>query len=220
MSDGAQIDYAALAKQAGAISSQPAPKIPTSSSGAPKAPSTAVSSPASPEAISGAKVDYAALAKQAGAIKSTPAAPKTDKTPSEPEEGFWRGSPSVPGLPIQESTTMSPEKMKEGAVTAGKTALAGAAAGSAALGGAALLAPSAGAATVGTGILDASGAEITKDIATEGPSLARSGMNAVINMVKAHPIISSYVATHLANALGIPLPKVVKAIAGIRELAE
>ena len=139
---------------------------------------------------------------------------------SEPEPGFWRGSPSIPGQAIQESMTMSPEKMKEGAATAGKTALAGAVAGSAALGGAALLAPSAGTATVGTGILGPAGEEITRDIATQGPSLARAGINFAVNAIKSHPIISTYVGTHLANALGIPLPKVLKAIAGIREAAE
>jgi len=83
----------------------------------------------------------------------------------------------------------------------------------------ALAAPAAGAATVGTGILDAGGSEVMKDIATQGPSLARAGMNLVINAIKAHPIISTYVATHLANELGIPLPKILKAVAGIREVA-
>src|SRR6266550_1416526 len=83
----------------------------------------------------------------------------------------------------------------------------------------ALFAPAAGTATVGTGILDAGGSEVMKDIATQGPSLARAGMNLVINAIKAHPIISTYVATHLANELGIPLPKILKAVAGIREVA-
>lgn len=39
----------------------------------------------------------------------------------------------------------------------------------------------------------------------------------IIDTVKAHPVISTYVGTHLANALGIPLPKVLKAIALIPE---
>jgi hypothetical protein len=50
MSQGSQVDYAALAKQAGAVSSQP------------------------PAQSQGRAVDYAALAKQAGAINSTPPA--------------------------------------------------------------------------------------------------------------------------------------------------
>jgi len=59
-----------------------------------------------------------------------------------------------------------------------------------------------------------------KDVVTQGPSLARAGINAAVNAVRAHPIITSYIGTHLANALGIPLPKVLKAMAGIREVAE
>jgi hypothetical protein len=75
------------------------------------------------------------------------------------------------------------------------------------------LAPTvAGTTAVGTGILDASGAEITKDVTTMGPSLARAGLNMAVNAIKAHPYISTAIATHLANALGIPVPKVLKAI--------
>jgi hypothetical protein len=75
------------------------------------------------------------------------------------------------------------------------------------------LAPTvAGTTAVGTGILDASGAEITKDVTTMGPSLARAGVNLAVNAIKAHPYISTAIATHLANALGIPVPKVLKAI--------
>lgn len=39
----------------------------------------------------------------------------------------------------------------------------------------------------------------------------------IVSVIKAHPVISTYVGTHLANALGIPLPKVLKAIALIPE---
>src|SRR6266478_1076063 len=78
-----------------------------------------------------------------------------------------------------------------------------------------LFAPAVGEATVGTGILDAGGSEVMKDVATQGPSMARAGVGAVINAVKSHPIISSYIGTHLANELGIPLPKILKALAGI-----
>lgn len=83
-----------------------------------------------------------------------------------------------------------------------------------------LFAPSVGTATVGTGILGPEGAEITKDVATQGPSIARAGINAAVGAMRAHPIITSYVASHLANALGIPLPKVVKAIMLIPGAAE
>jgi hypothetical protein len=75
------------------------------------------------------------------------------------------------------------------------------------------LAPTvAGTTAVGTGILDSSGAEITKDVATMGPSLARAGVNMAVNAIKAHPYISTAIATHLANFLGVPVPKVLKAI--------
>lgn len=115
---------------------------------------------------------------------------------------------------------MTPEKMRQGALAAGQTAVAGAVAGSAALGGAALLAPTAGTATVGTGILGPAGEEITRDVATEGPSIARAGINAAVSAMKAHPVITSYIAGHLANALGVPLPKIVKAMLLIPGAAE
>ena len=73
MANGTQtIDYAALAKQAGAISSQPPPQA-------------------------AGNVDYAALAKQAGAIDSQPAPPAQSQTqeqpkiPAQPETGVWAG---------------------------------------------------------------------------------------------------------------------------------
>lgn len=47
---------------------------------------------------------------------------------------------------------------------------------------------------------------------------AAATANFLINLVKAHPIASTWVAGHLANALGVPLPKVAKAILGIREI--
>jgi hypothetical protein len=97
------------------------------------------------------------------------------------------------------------------------TGVVGAAAALPAVAGA--FAPTVGAETVGTGILDAGGTEITKDVATMGPSFARATANGVLQMIKGHPIISTYVGTHLANALGIPLPKVLKAMAGIKEIA-
>jgi len=70
----------------------------------------------------------------------------------------------------------------------------------------------AGTTAVGTGILDAGGSEITKDVAQYGPSMARAGVNLAVNAIRAHPYISSVIATHLANALGVPVPKVLKAI--------
>jgi hypothetical protein len=70
----------------------------------------------------------------------------------------------------------------------------------------------AGTTAVGTDILDASGAEITKDVTTMGPSLARAGLNVAVNAIKAHPYISSVITTHLANALGVPVPKVSRAL--------
>jgi len=60
------IDYTALAKQAGATDSQPAPTAPVASA----APTLAAPSQAAP---SGAPIDYTALAKQSGAIDSQPA---------------------------------------------------------------------------------------------------------------------------------------------------
>ena len=82
-----------------------------------------------------------------------------------------------------------------------------------------LFAPAVGTAEAGTGILGPSGQEITREVATSGPSMAKVGANFAIQAIKNHPIVSSYIATHLADALGIPLPKVLKAMAGIREIA-
>lgn len=101
------------------------------------------------------------------AVSGSPAVPSGESA------DFWRGSPSIPGQAMQEAQTMSPQKMKEGAVAAGKTALTGAVAGSAALGTASALAPTAVTEAVGTGVLDASGRELMKDITRYGPSVAR-----------------------------------------------
>ena len=129
---------------------------------------------------------------------------------------FWQGSPSVPGLPIQQSMTMTPEKMKAGAITAGETALAGAAAGSAALGASAALAPTATAETVGTGILDASGQEIMREVTKYGSSLGRQGLVAAGKWVAANPGKAA-VAYMVARHLGIPLPNIFKLILGTGE---
>ena len=83
-----------------------------------------------------------------------------------------------------------------------------------------LLAPTVTTGTVGTGILGPTGEEVTRDIATQGPSLARAGLNVALNAIKAHPFITGYIATHLANDLGVPLPKILKSLALIREPAE
>lgn len=56
----------------------------------------------------------------------------------EPEPGFWQGSPSIPGLPMQASQTLTPEKYKQGLAAAGETAAAGAVAGGAMYGAGAL----------------------------------------------------------------------------------
>jgi hypothetical protein len=77
-----------------------------------------------------------------------------------------------------------------------------------------------GPSTVSVPARDAVGRFIGGKVAAEGPSVAQAGANIIINAVKSHPIISAYIGTHLANALGIPLPKVLKAMAGIREVAE
>jgi hypothetical protein len=63
MGAGAQIDYAALAKQAGAINSQ--------------------------SATGG--MDYAALAKQAGAVSSQPAQSTQQNQTAQPDTGIWAG---------------------------------------------------------------------------------------------------------------------------------
>jgi hypothetical protein len=79
----------------------------------------------------------------------------------------------------------------------------------------AALAPTAGTATVGTGILDAGGTEIMKDVATQGPSLARAGVNLAINAIKAHPYISGAIALRLSKTLGLPVEKIAKALLGM-----
>ena len=79
----------------------------------------------------------------------------------------------------------------------------------------AALAPTAGTAAVGTGILDAAGGEITKDVATMGPSIARAGVNLAINAIKAHPYISGAIALRLSKTLGLPVDKIAKALLGL-----
>ena len=171
----------------------------------------AIGKPPGPAALPGApaqKSDVWGVAVNDALGRKTPIPPATQK-PSD----FEASQDEVKRL-VESGAGPAAAYMKPGQTA---EALAGMLA---AGGTAGLFAPATGTATVGTGILDASGAEITKDIATQGPSVARAGANLLLNAIKSHPIISTYVGTHLANALGIPLPKVLKALAGIREVAE
>jgi hypothetical protein len=118
------------------------------------------------------------------------------------------------GMPGFEGSYASGDTDKA-AVMTGAGAVAGAG-----LGAAALAAPTVGTATAGTGILDATGAEITKEVTTLGPSLARAGLNMAINAVKAHPYISGAIGLRLAKALGLPVEKVVKALVGMEGTPE
>ena len=120
--------------------------------------------------------------------------------------------------PFTPTGDVPPEQL-EATRSANNTVLAGATALTAVPAVAGAFAPTAVAGTAGTGILDASGAEIMKDVTTMRPSVARAGANVILSAIKSHPIISTYVGTQLANALGVPLPKVLKAMAGIQEIA-
>jgi hypothetical protein len=118
--------------------------------------------------------------------------------------------------------TTTPQEIQQATSTAAREAPLALAAGPA-IAAAQLAIPTAagevfGPSTVSAPARDALGRFISGTIPAEGPSLASTGMNAVLNLVKSHPIISTYVGTHLANELGIPLPKVLKALAGIREV--
>lgn len=92
MPDPQQVDYDALAKQNGALSSVPGPQ-PTTMNSRAKAASFATkipappvaSTPAAPSAAPSGDMDYDALAKQNGALSSTPAAPAASPT-TEPED--------------------------------------------------------------------------------------------------------------------------------------
>jgi hypothetical protein len=75
------IDYEALAKQAGAVSSTPAPK----------------------------KVDYTALAKQAGAVSTTPAALADGTGMPDASKVAGAGSMGLPGIPAPPNPIENPE---------------------------------------------------------------------------------------------------------------
>ena len=72
------------------------------------------------------------------------------------------------------------------------------------------LAPSVVTRAVGTGLLDAVGNEITKDMTTAGPSLAARAAASTVGAVKAATGygVPGALAYHLARNLGVPLPKI------------
>ncbi len=72
-----------------------------------------------------------------------------------------------------------------------------------------LLAPTVGTATAGTGILDATGSEITREIMTYGPSIGRQAVVTAVKWIAANPG-KSVIAYQLARAAGVPLPDVLK----------
>lgn len=145
------------------------------------------------------------IAANGGKVPETPLPP--EKT-EEQEPDFFKGSPSIPGQAIQESQTMSPEKFKAGAATAGNTALAGATAGSIALGIGGALAP---AASTGTAEQLASGIKVFRNAATgqfvkaEGPSLVGripGILKSAYDWASANPL-KAYVIYKVAEESGI-----------------
>jgi hypothetical protein len=84
------LDYAELAKQAGAVSSQPA----------------------------GGGVDYSALAKQAGAVSSTPAAPKESHPLADLGNAFWEGIGGKALMDVMGGASRTPEASKKAIDTA------------------------------------------------------------------------------------------------------
>jgi hypothetical protein len=130
----------------------------------------------------------------------------------------------IPGETFEETmrrgmaVSPTPQDIQQATAAAGKQAplaLAAASLPSLGAGVAALMAPTVGTATVGTGILGPAGEELTRDIATQGPSLARAGLNLAINAIKAHPYISGAIALRLSKALGLPVDKIAKALLGM-----
>lgn len=69
--------------------------------------------------------------------------------------------------------------------------------------------PASGGANAGAGYLERG--------ASAASGVAQKLSSSIVGVIKAHPVIAGYVGTHLANALGVPLPKVLKALTLIPE---
>ena len=183
---GGTIDYAALAKQAGALSSQPAPPS--------------------------GNVDYVALAKQAGSVGYQPP-PAPSLTPEQARSRtLMNMTRAMSGQPMDnpEDQAIAVKAGEEGFKAAAMDAATLTTAG---LVGAPSLVSKAGPLVpAGRDALGRFLPWVASQVTAEGPSLVEKSGAMLVNLVKAHPIASTYIATHLADALGIPLPKVVKAI--------
>jgi hypothetical protein len=146
-------------------------------------------------------------------------APVTPTPPTPSEQAFSpmkNNQPSAAAmggyfLPRYES----PAEARGGAAQVGLgLATAGAASGIGAL-----ASPTAQTTQVGTGILDATGQEIMKDISTMGPSALRQAANAVSAASAAHPVVSNLIKIGLVT-LGLKHAGALKALFGAAGGAE
>jgi hypothetical protein len=79
------------------------------------------------------------------------------------------------------------------------------------------LAPTVTAETAGTGILDATSQEITREVLSYGPSLGRQALQTMVRWVASNPVKAG-VAYEFARRFGVPLPNVLKII--VKGIAE
>src|SRR5262249_36209347 len=75
-----------------------------------------------------------------------------------------------------------------------------------------LAAPTATAEATGTGILDAAGNEIMREVVRYGPSLGRQALQSTVGWVTRHPYIAA-AAYEGARRAGVPLPNVISWLA-------
>jgi hypothetical protein len=118
-----------------------------------------------------------------------------------------------------QSAQMRPDDQAqfESGRTAGTIAAAGTlATGALSAAGAALTAPTVGTQTVGTGILDAAGEEIKREVLKYGPSLGKQAASTAVKWVANNPV-SAALGYHLARKLGVPLPKILDVLGAMSE---
>lgn len=178
-----------------------APTIPKGSSGAPKAPATAVSSPSSPQAIP-ADDWFAANApgkKQAAPMdKSYAAAQWPNLETDDFSRTLYNMTAAMSGQKL--ATPEDQAKGEKGKAAGFKSAALTAATGAIA---APLAAPTVGAEEVGTGILDASGKEIMRSMASYGPSVAKQVLAHPLAQMILKAAVGTGVAGSVLKALGL-----------------
>lgn len=143
----------------------------------------------------GAQVDYDALASKHGSAAPQAAAPTVDYDALSKKHSAV--DPNAPHIDINTAlyiarTGMVPtesEFAKANVEGPKQMAVLDSVIGGVA-GGYGLFAPRAATAVAGTGILDASGNEIMKDVTTRLPSIAENAYTGAANAIKAHPFLS------------------------------